>query len=118
MCVSNSFYARHIVTALSYGHSPHHYNVDMSSRNPSVIPSDTSTEVWRRQMDAIANQSVEQHLRTWAELNTQFARMEERAVCRLHPNFSDHEVLVELVRRRYGDALVEAMQPKGRRLVS
>ena len=69
-------------------------------------------------MDAIANQSVEQHLRTWAELNTRFARMEEQAMRRLHPYFSDHEVLVELVRHRYGDSLAEAMQPNGRRLVS
>lgn len=83
----------------------------MSPRNPPAVPADTSAEAWRIQMDAIAAQTVEQRLETWAELNAQLAHMEEEAVRRQHPHFSDHEVLVELVRRRYGEDLAQKVWP-------
>jgi len=75
------------------------------------VPADTSAEAWRIQMDAIAAQTVEQRLETWAELNAQLAHMEEQAVRRQHPDFNDHDVLVELVRRRYGDDLAQKVWP-------
>lgn len=84
--------------------------VTVNPSNPPAVPTDTSAEVWRRQMDAIAVQTVQQRLEVWAELNAQLAKMEEQAVRRLHPDFDDHEVLVELVRRRYGDKLAKEMQ--------
>ncbi len=62
-------------------------------------------------MDAIAAQTVEQRLETWAEFNEQLAHMEDEAVRRQHPDFSDHDVLVELVRRRYGDDLAQKVWP-------
>ncbi len=91
--------------------SPHRYTDSVSQRNPPAVPADTSAEAWLIQMNAIASQTVEQRLETWAELNAQFAHMEEDAVRRQHPNFSDHDVLVELVRRRYGDDLAKKVWP-------
>ena len=37
--------------------------------------------------------------------------MEADAVRRQHPEFSDRETLIELMRRRYGDTLVSAACP-------
>jgi len=62
-------------------------------------------------MDAMAAQTVEQRLEIWAELNAQLALMEDESVRRQHPDFSDHDVLVELVRRRYGDDLAQKVWP-------
>lgn len=75
--------------------SPHRYTETVNPSNPPAVPIDTSVEVWRRQMDAIAAQTVQQRLEAWATLNAQLAEMEEQAVRRLHPDFDDHEVLVE-----------------------
>jgi len=83
----------------------------VSPRNPPAVPADTSAEAWRIQMNAIAAQTVEQRLETWAQLNAQLAHMEEEAVRRQYPDFSDHDVLVELVRRRYGDDLAQKVWP-------
>ena len=90
----------------------------MRPSNPPAVPIDTSVEVWRCQMDAIAAQTVEQRLEAWTELNTRLARMEEQAVRRCHPDFDDRKVLIELVRRRYGDKLAKEMQINSVRLDS
>ena len=82
----------------------------MNPRNPPAVPIDTTVEAWRLQMDAVAAQTVQQRLEAWTELNEQLAKMEEQAVRRLHPDFDDRKVLVELVRRRYGDKLAQKMQ--------
>ncbi|MHB1128813.1 MAG: hypothetical protein ACYC06_02040 [Ilumatobacteraceae bacterium] len=90
--------------------SPHRYTDIVHPSNPPAVPIDTSVEVWRRQMDAIATLTVQQRLEAWETLNAQLAEMEEQAVRRLHPDFDDHEVLVELIRRRYGDKLAQELQ--------
>ena len=87
------------------------YPEDMTTANPSVVPADTTEEIWRRQMEAVALRSPADRLAEWAALNEAVARMEADAVRRQHPEFSDQETLVELMRRRYGDALVSAACP-------
>ncbi|HBZ62861.1 MAG TPA: hypothetical protein DEO42_08740 [Acidimicrobium sp.] len=47
----------------------------------------------------------EQRLALWEESQRQFSLMEDAAMRRLHPDFSDYQILVELVRARYGDEL-------------
>lgn len=89
--------------------SPHRYTETVNPSNPPAVPIDTSVKVWRRQMDAIAAQTVQQRLEAWATLNAQLAEMEEQAVRHLYPDLDDREVLVELVRRRYGDKLAKEM---------
>lgn len=77
----------------------------MSVKNPTFIPADTSPEVWRRQMNALGSMTPEQRLALWEESQRQFSLMEDAAMRRLHPDFSDFQILVELVRARYGDEL-------------
>jgi len=77
----------------------------MSVKNSTGAPADTSPEVWRMQMKAVGALTPAQRLELWAESQKQFAIMEESAMRRLHPNFNDHQILVELVRGRYGDEL-------------
>ncbi|MFM8521723.1 MAG: hypothetical protein ACKOBK_06405 [Acidimicrobiaceae bacterium] len=77
----------------------------MSVKNPTFIPADTSPEVWRRQMNALGSMTPEQRLDLWEESQRQFSLMEDAAMRRLHPDFSDFQILVELVRARYGDEL-------------
>jgi hypothetical protein len=84
----------------------------VTSRNPPAVPADTSPEVWRRQMDAIAARSVTDRLEEWAALNRAGAEMEAEAVRRRHPDYSDREVFLALVRLRYGDELAGAAWPE------
>jgi hypothetical protein len=85
--------------------------IDMSRRNPPVIPSDTSADVWKRQMKAAAERSVQERLDEWQQLNEAVARMEADGIRRRHPDYDDHQVLLAAVRLRYGDALVQAAWP-------
>lgn len=69
------------------------------------MPADTSPEVWQMQMNALGAMTPEQRLALWEESQKQSSLMEDAAMRRLHPEFSDHQILVELVRARYGDEL-------------
>lgn len=62
-------------------------------------------------MAAAAARSVEERLEEWALLNRAVAEMEADAVRRRHPDYSDRQVLLALVRKRYGDALADAAWP-------
>ena len=77
----------------------------MVSKNRSAVPADTSLGVWQMQMKAIGAMSVEQRISVWEEIQNQFAIMEDASMRRCHPEFNDHQILVELVRARYGDEL-------------
>ena len=77
----------------------------MAVKNSTIVPADTSPEVWRMQMSALGAMTPEQRLALWEESQRQFSLMEDVAMRRLHPDFSDYQILVELVRARYGDEL-------------
>ncbi|HYN31621.1 MAG TPA: hypothetical protein VES40_03275 [Ilumatobacteraceae bacterium] len=83
----------------------------MARRNPPLIPADTSEEVWRRQMQAIAERSIAERLDEWQQLNEAVARMEADGIRRRHPDYDDRQVLLAVVRLRYGDDLVRAAWP-------
>lgn len=83
----------------------------MAPRNPPVVPADTSPEVWRVQMAAIAARPPESRIAEWEALNRAMAQMEEDGVRRRHPEYDDHDVHVALVRLRYGDDLVKGAWP-------
>ena len=57
------------------------------------------------QMNALGAMTPEQRLALWEESQKQGSFMEDASMRRLHPEFSDHQILVELVRARYGDEL-------------
>ena len=77
----------------------------MTVKDSMFVPADTSPEVWRMQMSALGAMTPEQRLALWEESQRQFSLMEDVAMRRLHPDFSDYQILVELVRARYGDEL-------------
>jgi len=83
----------------------------MSRRNPPAISADTTEDMWRLQMAAIAQRSVADRLDEWAELNRAVARMEADGIRRRHPDYSDHQVMLAAARMRYGDDLVGAAWP-------
>ena len=83
----------------------------MSRRNPPAIPADTSEEVWRLQMAAIARRSGAERMEEWVELNRAVARMEADGIRSRHPDYDDHQVLLAAVRLRYGDELARAAWP-------
>jgi hypothetical protein len=83
----------------------------MASRNPSAIPADTTEEVWRLQMAAIARRSGAERLEEWVELNRAAAQMEADGIRRRHPDYDDRQVLLAAARMRYGDELVLAAWP-------
>ena len=77
----------------------------MSLKNSTVVPIDTTVEAWQMQMNAVALMTPDQRISVWEEMQKQFAIMEESAMKRLHPDFDDYRILVELVRARFGDEL-------------
>lgn len=81
------------------------YDWLVNAKNSIVVPADTSPEVWQMQMNALGAMTPEQRLALWEESQKQFSLMEDAAMRRLHPEFSDHQILVELVRVRYGNEL-------------
>lgn len=76
------------------------------------MPADTSLSVWRMQMKAIGAMSVVQRISVWEEIQNQFAIMEDASMRRRYPEFNDHQILVELVRARYGDELASKIVAK------
>lgn len=85
--------------------------IEAVTAHPPAIPADTSPEVWRLQMAAIARRTVAARLDEWAQLNRGVERMAERAVRLRHPDYDDRQVFLSLVRRRYGDDLALAVWP-------
>jgi hypothetical protein len=83
----------------------------MTRRNPPAIPADTSPEVWHRQMAAIAARSVPDRLDEWNQHNRALAEMEADWIRRRHPDYTDRQVFIALVRHRYGDDLVRQAWP-------
>ena len=83
----------------------------MASRNPPAIPADTTEDVWRLQMAAIARRSGEERLEEWFELNRAVARMEADGIRQRHPEYDDHQILLAQARLRYGDELVRDAWP-------
>ena len=94
------------------------YDYCVTRRNPPAVPSDTTPEAWRLQMKAIGELTPQQCIAIWEETQRQFAIMEEAAMRRLHPDFNDYKILVELVRARYGDELASKVTPKPNALAS
>ena len=81
----------------------------MAVKNSIFVPIDTSLEVWRMQMSALGSMTPENRLALWEESQRQFSLMEDAAMRRIHPDFSDYQILVELVRARYGDELASKL---------
>jgi len=77
----------------------------MTGKSSMFVPADTSPEVWRRQMSALGSMTPQQRLALWEESQRQVSLMEDAAMRRLHPDLSDFQILVELVRARYGNEL-------------
>lgn len=62
-------------------------------------------------MATVGRRSVEDRLLEWAELNRAVAQMEAEAVRRRHPEYTDRQVFLALVRKRYGDDLFASAWP-------
>ncbi len=89
-----------------------YYDHVVATRNPPRIPADTTPEVWRRQMAAIAERSVAERLDEWAQLNKALSLMEADGVRRRHPQYTKQQVFLAQVRLRYGDDVVRAAWPE------
>jgi hypothetical protein len=76
-----------------------------------VVPADTTPEAWCRQLDAVAALTMEQRLEAWAALNDAVAEMHAAAIRRRHPDYSDRQVFLAMVRQWYGDELATAAYP-------
>ncbi len=83
----------------------------MNRRNPPAVPADTTPEAWRVQMRAIANLSVQERLALWEACNEAATQAEERVVLRLHPTYTDRQVMLARARMRYGDELTTKVWP-------
>ncbi len=81
------------------------------AKNPAAIPADTSPEVWRRQMTSLAQRTSADLLAEWEALNAALGDLEANGVRRRHPAYSEREVFLSIVRRRYGDVLYQAAWP-------
>jgi hypothetical protein len=64
------------------------------------------------QMAAISQRTPVERMSEWQALNEAIAQMEAAAVKRRHPEYTDREKFLALVRHRYGDELFSAAWPK------
>jgi len=62
-------------------------------------------------MEATARRTIPDRLDEWDQLNRGVIRMAEQAVRRRHPDYSDRQVFLALVRRLYGDELALEVWP-------
>lgn len=81
-------------------------------RNPPRIPPDTDPEAWQVQMAAIAARTPAERLTEWKALNDGVNAMQERAIRRRYPEYSDAHVRFALLRARYGDDIVAEAWPE------
>ncbi|HWL45911.1 MAG TPA: hypothetical protein VNQ73_23425 [Ilumatobacter sp.] len=78
---------------------------------PSAVPADTSPDVWRRQVAAVAAMSPQERLDRWVLNQAAFDQVWQDALRRRHPEYDDLDVVLAATRRFHGDALVLAAWP-------
>ena len=79
----------------------------MTTKISATIPSDTSIEVWRADMAAIAAMAPIARLHACAALNRAMAQMQDEAVRRQYPTYNDAKVMRELIKRQYGSKILD-----------
>ena len=79
----------------------------MTTKISTTIPFDTSIEVWRAEMVAIAAMTPVARLRACATLNHAMAQMQDEAVRRQYPTYNDAQVMRELIKRQYGSKILD-----------
>ena len=62
-------------------------------------------------MDAIRARSVPERLEEWRQLNEAGIKMEEAAIRRRHPDYTDRQVFLALVVAHYGKELAGEVWP-------
>lgn len=87
------------------------------ARSPPPIPADTSLEAWRVRTAAIGRRSVAERLAEWETLKRKGEQMEANGVRRQHPESTDRQVFLTLVRRRDGDELACEIWPDARGVI-
>lgn len=71
--------------------------------NPPAIPADTTPEAWAIHCAANRARTREDNRCLLNELMQATDEMEERAIRRQYPQYSDAQVQLEIVRRRHGE---------------
>ena len=79
----------------------------MTTKISATIPSDTSIEVWRADMAAIAAMAPIARLHACVTLNRALAQMQDEAVRRQYPTYNDAQVMRELIKRQYGSKILD-----------
>jgi hypothetical protein len=79
----------------------------VTTKISATIPSDTSIEVWRADMAAIAAMAPIARLHACATLNRALAQMQDESVRRQYPTYNDAQVMRELIRRQYGSKILD-----------
>jgi len=79
----------------------------VTTKISTTIPLDTSIEVWRAEMAAIAAMTPVARLHACATLNHAIAQMQDEAVRRQYPTYDDAQVMRELMKRQYGSKILD-----------
>jgi len=79
----------------------------VTTKISTTIPFDTSIEVWRTDMAAIAAMTPDARLHACATLNRAMAQMQDEAVRRQYPTYNDAQVMRELIKRQYGSKILD-----------
>ncbi len=79
----------------------------MTTKISATIPSDTSIEVWRADMAAIAAMAPIARLHACTTLIRALAQMQDEAVRRQYPTYNDAQVMRELIKRQYGSKILD-----------
>lgn len=75
--------------------------------NVSVVPADTTSDVFERQIEQFRSMSFEDRMALVDQLTIDVARFAEAGIRATNPNLSAREVSYELARRRFGQQLAD-----------
>jgi hypothetical protein len=83
-----------------------------SECNINAIPKDTDIEVFAKYYQVLANLSIEQKLNMFFELNENMRSLMISGIKMLHPDFTQQQIIYEIVRRVYGVNLAIQSKPE------
>jgi hypothetical protein len=85
------------------------WNVPM--KYPSVLPHDTSLEAFRTQLDICRQMSPEARLERALQWSEQVQELGRMGIGFRHPEYSEREIQLALIRIRLGDELFGRVYP-------
>jgi len=78
---------------------------------PAGVPSDTTIDAWRVEMNAVKNLTPSERFELWSQFQRSVDEIAVASIRRKYPDAGERFWLAELVRRSHGIELAQAAYP-------